>query len=1005
MPINFNFPLSKLTKALSNVDKLNFWKERIEEYKEQEGLLYKNKQDADTLFGAIQRKIDLTDLYTYCINQTQKSFWNESIQELVKKEKNLFTGEIFNQAYEVEDIRNADAGFSFQNLTNFVRPWNNLLKQNYKTCRTDENNSVILNKTQLQFTQKENTSNAIRLIMPKNTRRVEIEDLNRNFWVIGDVISGVCEFLFSNNGLKGILQDIIPEIGELWENIFYLWVAAGLVAAEKQKTLGVHCEVLYVPNTPFQPYKKYDNFDNWVLNQNYPDFIDEPSENQTNLKKIKSGIDFLKKKYPKHDLCILPCIRYQNYEHNYYYYECYPFLYFYDRIKQEEIYKPLYSFYAHKDLKSNKIISYSQPLTFGVDLGLPSAQITAIARCAAGTTFGTYLYGIKKDQTKYYYPYSKIKIKYDSKGKPTSEGMLFEKTDNNYKYEALLEIKPKLSCKQKDDQLEATLSFDFFDAGERLISNTKTLIGNTEPLNNIIVNNNERIGFNTTILKERESSDFINFPVKDNCYRGELVTNYDYSSYFKGGTIQYDTEGLDISNQGILLKIGGYFPKTQNISALVNQSVEMQAEITDEWKNNMVREVLDNSGKRVGYKCNLTIGNNGTNWDNIAQYFNGHTVGNALNPVSDMENSVFMAEGLNKINNKWQLAFTKICQDASKVNFSGDNENSNSCGIKGLSAKMSQNYLQYAFEQTTTNEDFLDYHKVHYIITSIGITSWLGGAAKGSGTQQGYQGYWEQNVLCHYIRYIPLEYLNNHIPEISYESSTKSYPIIINSKIVGYIDAVAPINRAEGFVGDFLTNILKPYPGGSDRWRLPQLNASDKTLNTIYRVDPRTSAKFLYYYDKNSNKIKKIELDKESSGNEWFVTSDKLNLPDNPTEQQIQEAIEEYDENGGTHYTAYDILNKEYKISGIWNLFDGYTTNTAGNKESFIGGKHTQVLQVFFNYDNNNQKFVVSTEQGQSQYRKYSDTNWTDYTASDGSLGEALPYKGFIFQQSRLAII
>ena len=62
------------------------------------------------------------------------------------------------------------------------------------------------------------------------------------------------------------------------------------------------------------------------------------------------------------------------------------------------------------------------------------------------------------------------------------------------------------------------------------------------------------------------------------------------------------------------------------------------------------------------------------------------------------------------------------------------------------------------------------------------------------------------------------------------------------------------------------------------------MNASDKTLNTIYRVDPRTSAKILYYYDKNSNKIKKIELDKESSGDEWFVTSDRLNLPDNPTE-------------------------------------------------------------------------------------------------------------------------
>jgi hypothetical protein len=62
-------------------------------------------------------------------------------------------------------------------------------------------------------------------------------------------------------------------------------------------------------------------------------FIDEPSENQINYNKIKTGIEFLKKKYPKHDLCILPCIRYQNYEHNYYYYECYPFLYFYDRSK------------------------------------------------------------------------------------------------------------------------------------------------------------------------------------------------------------------------------------------------------------------------------------------------------------------------------------------------------------------------------------------------------------------------------------------------------------------------------------------------------------------------------------------------------------------------------------------------------------------------------------------------------------------------------------------------
>jgi hypothetical protein len=54
----------------------------------------------------------------------------------------------------------------------------------------------------------------IRLIMPQNKRRVEVEDLNRNFWVIAQVIAGVSAYLFDGDGPIGeFLKGMIKEIG------------------------------------------------------------------------------------------------------------------------------------------------------------------------------------------------------------------------------------------------------------------------------------------------------------------------------------------------------------------------------------------------------------------------------------------------------------------------------------------------------------------------------------------------------------------------------------------------------------------------------------------------------------------------------------------------------------------------------------------------------------------------------------------------------------------------
>ena len=61
--------------------------------------------------------------------------------------------------------------------------------------------------------------------MPEYKRRVEVEDLNRNFWVIAQVIAGLSADLLDEDGPIGsLIKGLMNEIGQLWENIIYLWL-------------------------------------------------------------------------------------------------------------------------------------------------------------------------------------------------------------------------------------------------------------------------------------------------------------------------------------------------------------------------------------------------------------------------------------------------------------------------------------------------------------------------------------------------------------------------------------------------------------------------------------------------------------------------------------------------------------------------------------------------------------------------------------------------------------
>ena len=62
------------------------------------------------------------------------------------------------------------------------------------------------------------------LIMPQYKRRVEVEDLNRNFWVISQNLTILNKFMIGlQDGIGEIFKDIFSEIIGLWDNIYAIW--------------------------------------------------------------------------------------------------------------------------------------------------------------------------------------------------------------------------------------------------------------------------------------------------------------------------------------------------------------------------------------------------------------------------------------------------------------------------------------------------------------------------------------------------------------------------------------------------------------------------------------------------------------------------------------------------------------------------------------------------------------------------------------------------------------
>ena len=235
-------------------DSDNYWKNVLEQMHTEgtwlghwfirESDFKNNGENINSVVKYITDKID-RDFSLSDFNNSN-SHWNNSVQILIDKYNDYMSinanGEINSAGhiFSVMDIKKADAGNEYgnehmNNTPHWVKPWENVDNENYKEVRDVDAILPVLNsKNQTQFT-REKVASFLRLIMPKYMRRVEVEDLDRNFWVITQSLAALCCYLFDDNSpINDILKRLLDETAQLWENVLYLWVAAALVTQKKK---------------------------------------------------------------------------------------------------------------------------------------------------------------------------------------------------------------------------------------------------------------------------------------------------------------------------------------------------------------------------------------------------------------------------------------------------------------------------------------------------------------------------------------------------------------------------------------------------------------------------------------------------------------------------------------------------------------------------------------------------------------------------------------------------
>lgn len=457
-------------------------------------------------------------------------YWNESIDNLIKDFNYYFYDDIIEEyedangqdinkdskIFHAGALKNADAGANFVKEEDIVEkykdifkvkfpwviPWLNLNRKSYRTVRgEDKNVDILSDKKELQFTREEDSEKKyqqqIRLLMPKNLRKVEVEDLNRNFWVMGQVTSLLGSYLFGDDAIiPKTYNAILNEICQLWENIMYLWIATAAQSKKKQYT-DVHCEVVPINSNSLLNYLKYDSFNHQ---------IDTRADNNETLKHLS----YLVNTYTDSNLFILLENRVNNYEHSYFS-EIQYLLLTYDRNTKTWNYDLNKIFKAYLDKDGFHLRGYTD-----ADIG---AQ---------------YLYSINQDDDNYY-----------------SLSMLEaqEKSEiQKRKFVTLIRPVYTFSYDFVDGEKQPNLTIKFHDVGRKLVNKNSS----TDYCALFYTNQNDINWPSSSIASDIPEAEAVTTSIKMGYYQGELISKTIYTKQINWRTesaiYNYITPGMSFSD-------------------------------------------------------------------------------------------------------------------------------------------------------------------------------------------------------------------------------------------------------------------------------------------------------------------------------------------------------------------------------------------------------------------------------------------------------------------------
>lgn len=363
---------------LTPQEQSTFWQTILALLQSEESPMTQSGLAAGNIFTFVMAKADLADvskekltsqLYQNIKTLEEDGFWNDSLQRLIR----FFIDNMQNPDVPLLNIpgqapitpsvlMTADAGANFKSdgttldTDEFVNPFYNIDGNSYNKVRAhDQIYDILRDAKKVQETRKhhseipitddestEKLERWIRLLMPQYGRRVWVEDLDRNFWVIAQTIAAISAYLFDpNSPLPKTLEGLLRETTEIWENILYLWTE--VFALSQNTGGGVRTIVLPLQKKTNENGRRYDYFDNnsfysYVIKNNYYDITMKANFDE----EVEKRLAYLLDQYKEEDLLILPYIRIDNYKHNYYSAAWYPGVYYYNRKLQKWEVKRIY---------------------------------------------------------------------------------------------------------------------------------------------------------------------------------------------------------------------------------------------------------------------------------------------------------------------------------------------------------------------------------------------------------------------------------------------------------------------------------------------------------------------------------------------------------------------------------------------------------------------------------------------------------------------------------------